>query len=135
MPTLPDGMRLDTSIVAQRQPSRTWRLNKETNRIEGEIDGIEAVRQAVEIILNTERFRWAIFQPYTGVEWNTLIGQDPGYVGANLLRCVREALTVDDRIRGVSNYKFSIDRETLTAEITVNTVYGDFQVPVEVNVN
>lgn len=132
MPVLPQGMELSTPITTQRQPSLTWYINKETNQIEGETDGLAAVRQAVEIILNCERFRWQIYQPYSGVEWD-IIGLDPGYAATMLLRRVTDALMVDDRVRGVSNYQYSVEGNVLTASMTIETVYGETQTRVEVN--
>nr|DAN02328.1 MAG TPA: Protein of unknown function (DUF2634) [Caudoviricetes sp.] len=133
MATLPQGSALQTTITPQRQPSRTWYINKTTNRIEGEVENRQAAHQAVQIILNTERFRWQIYKPYSGVEWGGLIGQDPGYVGANLLRRVREALLVDDRVRDVTDFAFTVQGDRLSATMTVQTVYGNTQTTVEVN--
>lgn len=133
MATLPQGSTLPTTITAQRQPSRTWYINKTTNRIEGEVENLQAAHQAVQIILNTERFRWQIYKPYSGAEWDGLIGQDPGYVGANLLRRVREALLVDDRVRDVTDFDFTVQGDRLSATMTVVTVYGNTQTTVEVN--
>lgn len=133
MATLPQGSALQTTITPQRQPSRTWYINKTTNRIEGEVENWQAAHQAVQIILNTERFRWQIYKPYSGVEWDGLIGQDPGYVGANLLRRVREALLVDDRVRDVTDFAFTVQGDRLSATMTVQTVYGNTQTTVEVN--
>ena len=48
------------------QPSLTWHINKETGRIQNTTEGLAAVRQAVEIILNVQRFHWQIFSPYSG---------------------------------------------------------------------
>lgn len=132
MPVLPQGMELSTPITTQRQPSRTWYINKETNQIEGETDGLAAVRQAVEIILNCERFRWQIYQPYSGVEWD-IIGLDPGYAATMLLRRVTDALMVDDRVRGVTDYQYRVEGNVLTASMTIETVYGETQTRVEVN--
>ena len=116
----------------QNQPSLSWYINKETNRIEGTVNGQAAVRQAVEIILNVERFRWQIYRPYSGMEWDGLIGQDPGYVGAELQRRVIDALTVDDRVTGISDYDYTVDGSSLSAVFTVNTVYGSIAESVEV---
>lgn len=116
----------------QNQPSLSWYINKETNRIEGTVDGQAAVRQAVEIILNVERFRWQIYRPYSGMEWDGLIGQDPGYVGAELQRRVIDALTVDDRVTGISDYDYTVDGASLSAVFTVNTVYGSIAESLEV---
>ena len=46
--------------------------------------GLAAVRQAVEIILSVERFRWQVYRPYSGMQWEGLIGQDPGVCGVRI---------------------------------------------------
>ena len=106
----------------------------ETNRIQGECDGWQSVRQAVEIILNVERFRWQIYSPYSGMQWDGLIGQDPGYVASELQRRITDALLMDDRVRGISDFAYTVEGNTLRASLTVNTVYGDTQTSVEVNI-
>lgn len=133
MAVLPtSSINISGGVSFQSQPSLSWYINKETNRIEGTVDGQAAVRQAVEIILNVERFRWQIYRPYSGMEWDGLIGQDPGYVGAELQRRVIDALTVDDRVTGISDYDYTVDGASLSAVFTVNTVYGSIAESVEV---
>ena len=123
---------LSGGVNFQSQPSLSWYIDKETNRITGTVDGLAAVRQAVEVILNVERYRWQIYQPYSGMEWNGLLGQDPGYVGSELQRRLIDALTVDDRVTGISDYDYTISGNTLAATFTVNTVYGSIQETQEV---
>lgn len=133
MAVLPtSSINISGGVSFQSQPSLSWCINKETNRIEGTVDGQAAVRQAVEIILNVERFRWQIYRPYSGMEWDGLIGQDPGYVGAELQRRVIDALTVDDRVTGISDYDYTVDGASLSAVFTVNTVYGSIAESLEV---
>lgn len=133
MAVLPtSSINITGGVNFQSQPSLSWYINKETNRIEGTVDGQAAVRQAVEIILNVERFRWQIYRPYSGMEWDGLIGQDPGYVGAELQRRVIDALTVDDRVTGISDYDYTVDGSSLSAVFTVNTVYGSIAESLEV---
>ncbi len=130
MAVLPTGSLPE--VTFQQQPDLTWRINKETQRVEGTVTGLQAVRQAVEVILNVERFRWQIYRPYSGMQWDGLIGQDPGYVAAELQRRITEALTMDNRVRGISGFSYSVSGDSLTAQLTVNTVYGDTQTTVEV---
>lgn len=130
MATLPgSGIDISRGVTRQRQPSRTWRIVED--RIRGETDGLESVRQAVEIILNVERFRWQIYRPYSGMQWRGLIGQDSGYVTAELQRRLREALTVDDRVTGISDFSCAVDGDELHCSFTVNTVYGDIETGTE----
>ena len=125
---------LTNGVEFVQQPSKTWYINRETGRIQGEIDGLAAVTQAVDVLLNVERFRWQIYRTYSGVQWEGLIGQDPGYVASELQRRITQALTMDDRVRGISNFSYSTNGNTLTASFTVITVYGATQTTVEVNV-
>lgn len=121
-------------VTFQQQPGRTWYIDKTSNRIRGECDDWLAVRQAVEIILNVERFRWQIYRPYSGMQWDGLIGQDPGYVASELQRRITEALTMDDRVRGVSNFTYTVTGDQLSASLTVNTVFGEYDTSVEVTI-
>lgn len=136
MATLPEStVDLNANIEFQTQPTLTWLVNTTSHRIQGETDGLEAVRQAVEIILNVERFRWQIYAPYSGMEWNGLIGESPGYVALELKRRVSEALKVDDRIKGLSDYDYSIEDDIMTVSVTVDTVYGKATAQTEVNLS
>ena len=135
MPTLPTSGSLANGVAFEQQPDETWAIDKKTNRIVGTATGLEAVRQAVEIILNVERFRWQIYRSYSGMQWEGLIGQDPGYVASELQRRITEALAMDDRVRGISDFQYSVNGDSLTASMTVNTVYGDTQADVEVTLS
>lgn len=133
MAVLPTGNLPD--VTFQQQPDLTWGIDKTTNRIRGTVTGWEAVRQAVEIILNVERFRWQIYRPYSGMQWNGLIGQDPGYVAAELQRRIQDALRMDDRVQRISDFSYTVSGDVLTASLTVNTVYGEVASGMEVNLN
>lgn len=134
MAVLPvSSVNISGGVTFENQPSLSWLINKETNRIEGTADGLQAVRQAAEIILNVERYRWQIYRPYSGMEWTGLIGQDSGYVGAELQRRLVDALTVDDRITGISDYKYTVDGQKLRATFRVDTVYGSYNAEQEVD--
>ena len=134
MAVLPvSSVNISGGVTFENQPSLSWLINKETNRIEGTVDGLQAVRQAAEIILNVERYRRQIYRPYSGMEWAGLIGQDSGYVGAELQRRLVDALTVDDRITGISDYKYTVDGQKLRATFRVDTVYGSYNAEQEVD--
>lgn len=69
---------LSQGVIFQEWPTRTYYVDQTTKRIVGMTDGQQAMRQAVEIILNIERFYWQIYSPYFGIQWDGLIGQSPG---------------------------------------------------------
>lgn len=134
MSVTPSDTTLAQGVLFEQQPSRTWYIDQESLRIRGECTDYAAVRQAVEVILNVERFRWQIYQPWSGMQWEGLLGQDAGYVAAEVQRRVREALGMDDRVRGISQFTYSVEGDVLKASFVVNTVYGDVDESVEVSV-
>ena len=136
MATLPTGgPDLTGGVVYQQQPGLTWKIDQNNRRISGTTDDLESVRQAVEIILHIERFQWQIYSPYTGVQFDGLIGEDPGYVAAELKRRITEALRMDDRVRSISDFAYTVSGNMLTAEMTVNTVYGSLRADTEVTLS
>lgn len=122
------------NIEFEEQPTLSYWRNPKTNRLEGTVQGHRAMEQIVEVILNTERFWWQIYTPYTGMQWEGLIGQDPGYVAAEMQRRMRAAFSVDPRITGINSFSYSVRGDTLTAQVVVSTVYGEIPRTVEVNI-
>lgn len=135
MPTLPtNSINLSSGVQFEQQPSLTWGIDQTGQRIRGTVDQYPAVRQAVEILVNVERFRWQIYQPYTGMQWEGLVGQDPGYVAAEMQRRLQEALSMDDRVLGITAFDYVMSDDQMTAVVNVSTVYGDVETELEVTV-
>lgn len=115
-----------------KQLDKTWYINQETKRIQGMTEGIDAVQQAITILLHVERFRWQIYHPDSGMQWSDLLGQDSGYVAVELQRRIKEALSMDDRIRDISGFSCQLQGDALTVVFTVQTIYGELSMEMEV---
>lgn len=122
--TLPDIIGFDTDIQLTSRPSRTWIIDRNTMQVGFMDEGLEAVRQAVEIALNVERFQWQIYNTNFGNELEELVGDDADYIQSELPRMVDDALSVDDRVIDTADYVFSVNGDSMTVSFTVNTVYG-----------
>lgn len=105
-----------------------------THRLRGRGDNWEAARQAVEIIVNVERFHWQIYSPNFGVELDGLLGNEPGYAASELQRRLSDAFLPDNRILGIADFSYTFADGILTAAVTVNTVFGDVKTTLEVQV-
>lgn len=126
MATLPEVIGFDTDIVIASQPSKTWIIDRDTMQVTYMDDGLEAVRQAVEIALDVERFRWTIYSANFGSELDELVGQDEALITAEIPRLVEGALSQDDRIVQVEDYVFTrTGPDSMHVSFTVRTVYGD----------
>jgi len=133
MATLPQAdIDLSQGVVFQDQPSLTWIADPVTNRLRGRGDNYEAVRQAVEVIVNVERFHWQIYTPNFGTDFTGLLGNDPGFVASELQRRLTDAFLPDNRILGISNFSYTFNDAVLTASVTVNTVFGQVNTTMEV---
>lgn len=120
-------------IAAARQPGKTYRLDLVNKRIAGMTDGLEAVKQAVWKILQTERFEHIIYSTNYGSELAGLIGNDEAYVKTELSRRLSEALQRDDRVMDVQELQASVAGDEVLVQFTVVSLYGSFQVEREVN--
>ncbi|TNJ68234.1 DUF2634 domain-containing protein [Paenibacillus hemerocallicola] len=125
---IPTGSSLKTAQVqAVQQPSRTWHLDFDRGRVSGMVDELDAVRQAVFKILQTERFRYLIYSFNYGHELDGMVGVSPLFVQSEAARIIREALMTDDRIRGVENVSVEINGDAMLINFTVISVFGSFQ--------
>lgn len=134
MAILPQGSVLNTTQTSpQQQTSRTYAIDPMTKRIVGMVDGIEAVKQAVMLILGTERFKHSIFSANYGSELEELTGADSTSFSAEIGRRIRDALIHDDRISDVQDFRITMSGDTALVEFTVVSVYGDFTAEKVVN--
>ncbi len=106
----------------------------DTDRLDGYVDELEAVAQAVYLILSTERYKFIIYSWDYGVELVDLIGQPMPYVMSELPRRITEALTMDDRISDVVDFEFTQNGKRLHTSFTVVTNVGNISTELEVEV-
>lgn len=103
---------------------KTFLLNFENNRIQGNIKELEAVKQSIICMLETERYAYLIHTWQYGASIEQYIGQSYDYVTADIGREIKETLMTDDRIVDVYGFKFEQTAENLKVNFEVNTVYG-----------
>lgn len=104
------------------------------SHIAGYADGIEAVKQAVDKILSTERFAYPVYSFFYGIELKKLIGKEQPYVRAELKRMVAEALLQDDRIKGTEDFDLSFEGDICRCSFSVHSIYGNITANMEVTV-
>jgi hypothetical protein len=107
--------------------SRTYKLNINKETISGYIDEVEAMTQAIYLILNIERYDYLIYSWNYGIELKDLFGQPTFYVMAELERRITEALMVDSRITAVDNFEITREGKKVHARFTVHTIFGDLE--------
>ncbi|MBQ9396219.1 MAG: DUF2634 domain-containing protein [Proteobacteria bacterium] len=120
--------KLNNNLDIRIEPykSKTYRLDFANKRIVGMIDGLDASVQAVQKIVQTERYSERIYSGDYGIELERLIGASMPFVEANMEPTIKEALSPDDRfvsVRDISLNRISID--TLAVSCHVATTSGE----------
>lgn len=132
---LPVGGIRNEEIQFEQQPGRTWKIDFRKKRIIGMTDELEALKQAVFLILHTERFAHLIYSSDYGAELTGLIGEHQLFLQSELTRRIIEALLQDDRVTGVEDFSFEFAQSDVLVRFAVISLYGSFQEEVEVSMN
>lgn len=113
------------TIEKKTIPSLTWKINEERAEVRGMVDEGEAMKQAVNKILQTERYRCAIYDWNYGIELEDLYGKNVTYVIPELKKRIEEALLSDDRVTAVTDFSFQQEKGSVTAAFVVHTIFGE----------
>jgi phage baseplate assembly protein W len=125
---------LTEEITEVTRPNKTYKVAFDKNRINGYVDDLDSVAQAVDLILSTERYKYIIYSWDYGVELYDLIGKPMPYVMSELPRRITEALTQDNRIDDVVDFEFTRNGKKLHVTFTVVTNLGNLSSALEVEV-
>lgn len=128
MATLPENTGLNVSLDYVEKPTNTFIIDWSAKQIGGMDAGLAAMRQAAEIILQNERFKWQIYSSNFGSELEDLVGEEYDYVISEFPRRMEEAFSVDKRFLSVENFIFSDpEGDSITCSFDVVTVFGSFR--------
>ena len=105
---------------------KEYKLNTGKDAIAGTCDKIDAVKQAVFKVLNTERYDNLIYSWDYGVELKDLYGMPMSYVQPEIKRRFEEALLQDERISEVTDFEFEVKGHELYVSFFVTCNYGKF---------
>lgn len=118
---------LTSDFQIQNQPSYTFKLNSDDENIKGFVDDLQAVKQAIYLILNTQRYQYLIYDWNYGVEFDDLIGSEKNYAMVQIQSRITDALLQDDRIEAVVDFEFESNKKFITAYFVVKTIFGDIE--------
>mgnify|MGYP000938709202 CR=1 FL=1 len=105
-------------------PTMTFKVAD--GRVIGVVDDYDAMVQAIDKIMRTERFVFPIYTEDYGNDLEDLVGADFEYIKVEAERMIDEALQADDSVSGVyvdDIYKLSNDSVQITG--SVETIFGN----------
>lgn len=126
----------EEGAVEEDYPDTTWILNEETKTI-GALsdDHEECVAQAARIAQYTGKQEHEMFGIDFGSRLNELIGETKPHVFAAIEATIRECLSQDSRIDGVSNFRFSEYMGNVEVRFDMTVAGEDIDMYTEVDIN
>lgn len=106
--------------------SNEWIVDFETGDNGQPKSNIDAVAQDIRFALETDRYKWPIMGSNFGASFDDLIGTDYNYIRSEVVRRIRDALSIDDRILQVDGFQFTpLDDSGILISCTVSTTFGN----------
>lgn len=116
-------------------PTKTYHMKLEKERVYGNTDGLEAMKQVIFKIVNTERYLYKkVYSDNYGIELLDLYGKPMHYVIPMVQERIKEALLWDERIKAVTDFSVEQNKRALLVRYTAKTIYGDLK-DLELQVN
>lgn len=96
------------------------------------VSGNDALKIWIYKALMTERFRYLAYSWQYGLEVRPYIGKVMGVQErySEMKRIIIECLMVNPYIKSIDSIKFTAEREKLTVDISLTTIYGEVSVSV-----
>jgi hypothetical protein len=106
--------------------SNEWIVDFETGDNGQPKSNLDAVAQDIRFALETDRYKWPIMGSNFGASFDDLIGTDYNYIRSEVVRRIRDALSIDDRILQVDEFQFTpLDDSGILISCTVSTTFGN----------
>lgn len=118
-----DGLAADFEEVIG--PTKNYKMIVDKNRVVGFIDEIEAMKQAIFLMLSVERYDHIIYSFNAGFESRDLFGKPTAYVASEVPRRIRDCLLQDDRILEVDSFKVTTKKGKVHVTYVAHTIFGE----------
>ncbi|QHI72903.1 DUF2634 domain-containing protein [Aminipila terrae] len=128
----PEIISSDFEVTKETETSKTYKLS--IDKIQGSVDQIEALEQAIYKVLNTEKYEYPIYSFSYGIDLDNLTGKDVDYVKIELKRRIQECLLQDSRIETADNFNFTVNGDEILCTFDVSSIYGKTTITKGVNV-
>lgn len=122
---------IDSIEEETEKPSRTYRLDLDSGRIIGTVNGIEAVNQAIRKAITTARYKNLIYDDDYGGELGDIIRDEdstPELIETALPVLIKDALSQDTRILEVYDFSFDFNGDSVAVSFRADTIFGETQI-------
>lgn len=110
-----------------RTTPKEYEIDYKTGQLTGRtVEGLEAIKVWIWLVLQTPRYRYYIYTWDYGNEFEDLIGQgySEEYIEAEAQRMTEDCLLINENIQSITGFSVNMENEQLTISFTANTIYG-----------
>lgn len=126
---------LNQDFDIESQPSKNYKMDLNGDSVRGFCDELDAMKQTIFRILQTERYQYIIYSWNYGIETLDLYGMPVTYVCPEIERRITEALKVDERIIRVYDFEHDLlQKGSVHTSFKVDTIFGTTEAERTVNI-
>lgn len=115
------------------EPTYTYGLDIYNNTLKHNVDGIEAMEQAIYKVIFTTKGEHIIYSDEYGIYLKDLFVMPRSYACVEIERRIKEALLKDERIFEVFDFDFDLSKKSVVfVSFEVSTVFGNVKISGEV---
>lgn len=106
---------------------KEYEIDFKTGQLTGRtVEGLEAIKVWIWLVLQTPRYRYYIYTWDYGNEFEDLIGQgySAEYITAEAQRMTEDCLLVNEDIQSIYDFSVDMENDQLSVSFTANTIYG-----------
>lgn len=122
---------IENDQTIEKNKTRTipkeYEIDYKTGQLTGRtVEGLEAIKVWIWLVLQTPRYRYYIYTWDYGNEFEDLIGQgySEEYIETEAQRMTEDCLLVNKNIQSITGFSVNMENEQLTISFTANTIYG-----------
>jgi hypothetical protein len=119
---------VNTVEEAEELPSLTYKLDLDTGRIVGKVDGLQAVNQAIRKAILTPRFKCLAYDNQYGSEIKEEIiasNATPALIQTAIPKFIEDCLKPDTRILRVYDFEISTSDDECRIYFKADTIFGE----------
>lgn len=120
----------ETEQIEESKIPKEYEIDFKTGQLTGRIvEGAEAIKVWIRLVLQTARYRYYIYSWDYGNEFEELIGRgySEEYINAEAQRMTEDCLLVNENIESITDFSVGMENDQLTISFTANTIYGTIQ--------
>lgn len=120
----------ETEQTEESKIPKEYEIDFKTGQLTGRIvEGAEAIKVWIWLVLQTARYRYYIYSWDYGNEFEELIGRgySEEYINAEAQRMTEDCLLVNENIESITDFSVGMENDQLTISFTANTIYGTIQ--------